>query len=195
MKIDTPEWAAKILERAAGVNLRGDPMYRVIWGWNRLELVGEQWTDYDPNTKRVLRRVIEQRLVPRYSHLGTNHWFVERWYPPEYFGSREVWEAKTIQRIDGIFIAALGPYPSNGNYDHFYTMEGKNGEFRQLTRGRVDWIASIIEDSEAAYRKKIYEAAERSKLADREAAEDAADLEYLKHAGRAFDGEPMVTVL
>lgn len=201
---ETPEWAARILERAAGTNLRGDPLYRLIWGWNRLTWVGGKWTDRDPNTKALIREVIELRQVPRYSHLGVNKWYVERYYPPEHFGNRRAWEAQTLERPDGISIPSLGPYPSRGDYDHFYTMEGPDGKFRQLTRGRVEWIASIIEDSEIAHRKKEFDRREleadltASQLHEKRHEEekpDAEDLQVLRDQQKPFGNEPMVTVL
>jgi len=190
---EPPEWAARILERVAGKNPFGEPVYRLVWGQNRMEWVGGEWTDRDANTKRVLRKVIELRQVPKYSHLGVNKWFVERWYPPEHFGTRAAWEARTIERVDGISIPALGPYPSRGEYDHFYTMEGPDGKFRQLTVRRVEWIASIIRDAE---RMRVAErdAADKAQRERNEAESDAMDLAILKDAGRPFNSEPTVSV-
>lgn len=180
----TPRWASRILELAAGFNLRGDPLYRLIWGQNRLDWVGGKWAN----------GAIELRQIPRYSHLGVNKFFVERWYPPSHFGSRDQWEKQTIERVDGISIPALGPYPANGDYDHFYTMEGPDGKFRQLTPNRVRWIAAIIVDSEAANKREMFY---RDKVLreQQEAETDATDLAMLKEAQRPFGNEPMVNVL
>src|ERR1700680_932636 len=104
MKSDEPqwEWAQKILALALGNGSHGGPLYRFVWGEDRLEWVGGEWGDHDENTGLLLLSVVEQRLVPKYSHLGANHWFVERWYPPEHFGTRAEWESKVVDREDGI---------------------------------------------------------------------------------------------
>lgn len=192
---ETPDWAARIVTAAGDLNpLTAEPLYRLIWGQNRLEWVGGKWTDRDPVTHSVLREVIEQRKIPKYSHLGANKWFVERWYPPDHFGSRAMWEAQTVERVDGIFIAALGPYPSRGDYDHFYTMEGPKGEYRELTPGRVRWIASVIRTSELASKKEIA-ARNQEAREQRQAEQDSLDMEMIRSASPAFGSEPNVTVL
>jgi hypothetical protein len=207
---DTPKWAAKIILDAGGKNPRGDSLYRLIWGANRLSWVGGKWIDRDPNTKEVIRRVIEVRQFPKYSHLGMNKWYVERWYPPEHFGSRARWEALTFENEDGIRVAALGPYPENGDYDHFYTMEGEDGEYRALTHGRVNWVASVIRTSEAAYQERVRAMREAAKShlelefnltpsqlrekQEADAAPDAEDLALLRDRQKPFGNEPMIVV-
>lgn len=186
--VPVPEWAQAKLVEAGGRNPLGAAMYRFVWGQDRREFVGGKWTDRDENTGVVLREVIEQRFVPKYSHLGADHFFVERWYPPENYGSRKAWELLTLEREDGITIAARGPYPAQGDYEHFYTMEGPNGEFRQLTFGRVQWIAEIVKDTELASAAQRW-AAKQAAKAQAETEQDVLDREVLNEATPAFKGK------
>lgn len=185
---EAPEWAQRILERVGGRNPFGASLYRFVWGDSRREWVGGKWTDRDQNTGCIVREVIEQRFVPKYSHLGAEHWFVERWYPAGHFGSRAAWEAKTLEREDGISIPALGPYPAHGDYDWAWTMEGPNGEFRQLTVARCNWIASILRDNELASAAQRW-AAKQAAKAQAETEQDVLDREVLNEATPAFKGK------
>ena len=40
---------------------------------------------------------------------------------------------ETMEIVNGRSVAALGPYPSRGDYEHCFTLEGPRGEFVQLT--------------------------------------------------------------
>ncbi len=44
-------------------------------------------------------------------------------------------------------MAALGPYPSRGDYEHCFTLEGPGGEFVQLTPAVARHVARAIEAS------------------------------------------------
>lgn len=204
---DTPAWAAKIITDTGGNNPHGGPLYRLIWGWNRMSLVGGQWVDRDSNTNQVIRREIAVRPFPKYSHLGVNKWFLERWYPPEHFGRRARWEALTLETIDGLSVAALGPYPENGDYEWAATVETREGKFKSLTLSLVEDIALGIKEAEAKYQETIRAMRASTgeldadltpqQLKDKqeaEAAPDPEDLAIVKDAGRAFDGEPTIVV-
>ena len=63
--------------------------------------------------------------MPKY--FPHERWHVERWMPPETYGSRKSWWASTIEREGGILVPALGPYPSRGEYEHCFTLSGGEG--------------------------------------------------------------------
>ena len=46
----------------------------------------------------VMREVVELRLEPKYPQV--NRWHVERWMPPEAYGSPRAWYAQTLERAD-----------------------------------------------------------------------------------------------
>jgi len=128
--------------RAGGTNRYGEPHFRVVWGGARLAWIGGKWIDRDASGN-IIREAVELRRVPKY--LPLDRWHVERWLPPESYGSPEEWEAQTTEIEDGIRIAALGPYPSRGDYEHCFTLESTAGEFIPLTVAACDWIVRAVE--------------------------------------------------
>jgi hypothetical protein len=136
---------ARALLLAGGRNLFGEANYRAVWGWSRLDWIGGKWEDHDPATGSVLREVIEVRREPKY--VPHERWHIERWMPAESYGSPEDWQARTLEIVNGRNVAALGPYPSRGDYEHCFTVEGPGGEFVQMTPAVARHIARAIEFS------------------------------------------------
>src|SRR5579864_4545421 len=96
-----PAAVARELTLAGGVNRFGEPMFRVVWGWDRIVPIHGEWQEFEqclatlrdkvtgyvesrPVT-RLVRSVIETRHVPKY--LPANCWHLEMWRPPEEYGS------------------------------------------------------------------------------------------------------------
>jgi len=187
----TPETVAVRLARAGGLNRLGEPNYRAVWGWNRLAWIGGKFEDRDPVTGSLLREVIELRQEPKYP--AVNRWHIERWVPPEAYGSPRLWYAQTIERENGVSIPALGPYPAQGEYEHCLTLEGPRGEFIQLTPTAAEHIARAIEFSRLQPRSH-----RRSAIHERELREDrnyeAWAYDLLDDATPAFHKQPFVTV-
>jgi len=187
---DTPETVAHRLERAAGINRFGEANYRAVWGWNRLAWIGGKFEDRDEHGA-LLRERVELRQEPKYP--AVNRWHIERWLPPETYGSPRAWYTQTIERANGISIPALGPYPSRGEYEHCFTLESPRGEFLQLTPTIAEHIARAIECSRSSPRAKS-----RSRLYDREQrAERTYDqwaFDVMDDAVPAFHKQPFVTV-
>jgi hypothetical protein len=187
---DTPETVAHRLERAGGLNRYGEPNYRAVWGWNRLAWIGGKFEDRDEHGV-LLRERIELRKEPKYP--AANRWHIERWLPPETYGSPRSWYAQTIERENGVSIPALGPYPSRGEYEHCFTLEGSRGEFVQLTPTAAEYIARAIEWS-----RKFPRAKQRAGLHSREAHEERSyenwAYDQLDDAVPAFHKQPFVTI-
>ena len=187
---DTPENVAQRLARAGGLNRFGDPNYRAVWGWNRLAWIGGKFEDRDEHGA-LLRERIELRKEPKYP--AVNRWHIERWLPPEAYGSPRQWYSQTIERESGVSIPALGPYPSRGDYEHCFTLEGPRGEFLQLTPTVAEHIARAIEFSRGLSRAKtrahLYGRAQRQEQHYEGWAYDALD-----DAVPAFHSQPFVTV-
>jgi hypothetical protein len=127
---------------AGGRNRYGEPNFRVVWGGSRLTWIGGRWTDRDAHGNTI-REVVELRQVPKY--LPLDRWHIERWTPPESYGSPAQWYAQTTETEDGVRIPALGPYPARGEYEHCFTLAGPAGEFIPLTPAASDWIVRAIE--------------------------------------------------
>lgn len=188
---ETPDNVAIRLAQAGGLNRLGEPNYRAIWGWNRLAWIGGKFEDRDPDSGSLLREVIELRQEPKYP--AVNRWHIERWVPPEAYGSPRLWYAQTIERENGVSIPALGPYPSRGEYEHCFTLEGPRGEFLQLTPSAAEHIARAIEFS-----RRAPKAIRRRAIDEREVREDRASearaYDLLDDATPAFHKQPFVTV-
>ena len=188
---DTPTNVAQRLRNAGGINRFGEANYRAIWGWNRLAWIGGKFEERDPGTGSLLREVVELRQEPKYPQV--NRWHIERWVPPESYGSPRAWYTQTIERENGVSIPALGPYPSRGEYEHCFTLEGPRGEFVQLTPAAAEHIARAIEFSRCVPRART-----RNSLYVREAREDRSydnwAYDLLDDATPAFHKQPFVTV-
>jgi hypothetical protein len=138
---ETPPEVGERVTVTGGFNRLGEPNFRVVWGGARLTLIGGRWTDRDAHGN-VIRESIELREVPKY--LPVDRWHVERWIPPEVYGSRDDWYQRTIEVEDGIRLPALGPYPSRGEYEHCFTLETAAGGFVPLTAGVCDWVVRAV---------------------------------------------------
>jgi hypothetical protein len=157
---EPPRSVARRLTLAGGSNRFGDPNYRAVWGWSRLGWVGGKWEDRDA-AGVLLREVAELRYVPKYT--PHDRWHIERWLPPEAYGSPREWYAQTLERANGRNIAALGPYPDRGEYEHCFTLESSGGDFVQLTPTVAEYIARAIETgrhADASERRRALQARE-----------------------------------
>jgi len=188
---ETPENVTRRLELTGGRNWLGEPNYRAVWGWNRLAWIGGKFEERDPNTGALLREIVELRQEPKYP--AVNRWHIERWVPPEAYGSPRAWYAQTVERENGVSIPALGPYPSRGEYEHCFTLQTPRGEFVQLTPAVAEHVARAIEYSRCAARS-----VSRERLYQREGREDRAYEEWaydlLNDATPAFHKQPFVVV-
>ncbi len=188
---ETPEGVARRLECAGGHNRFGEPNYRAVWGWNRLAWIGGKFEERDPATGALLREVVELRQEPKYPTV--NRWHIERWLPPEAYGSPRMWQAQTLETANGRSVPALGPFPSRGDYEHCFTLENPRGEFVQLTPTVAEYIARGIEWSRVQPRLT-----RRAAIENREGRDgrqfDAWAYDLLDAAVPAFHAQPFVTV-
>jgi hypothetical protein len=187
---ETPEAVAHRLQRAGGINRFGEANYRAVWGWNRLAWIGGNFEDRDEHGA-LLRERVELRQEPKYP--AVNRWHIERWLPPETYGSPRAWYPQTIERANGISIPALGPYPSRGEYEHCFTLETAGGEFLQLTPTIAEHIARAIEWS-----RRVPRARSRAQLDEKEARSERNyekwAFDVLDDSVPAFHKQPFVTV-
>jgi hypothetical protein len=160
---ETHEPAASVARRlhvAGGSNRFGEANYRAVWGWSRLGWVGGKWEDRN-EAGELIREVAELRFVPKYTPY--DRWHIERWLPPETYGSPREWYGQTIELAGGRNIPALGPYPDRGEYEHCFTLENHQSGFVQLTPTVAEYIARAIETgrhADAAQRRQALQARE-----------------------------------
>ena len=126
---EPPKWLNERLAQVGGRNLYGQPNFRVVWGWSRLAWMGGKWEDRNA-AGNLIRAVIEYRREPKY--VPFNRWHLERWLPPEHYGSPELWQRDFTEVIDGISVQMLGPFPGCGEYEHVFTVQRPDGSFLQL---------------------------------------------------------------
>jgi hypothetical protein len=186
---EAPAAICERLARAGGLNRYGEANFRVVWGGSRLAWIGGRWVDRDAHGN-VIREAIELRQEPKY--IPAERWHIERWMPPEAYGSPEEWFARTVETEDGIRIPALGPYPSRGEYEHCFTLEGPRGEFLPLSAAACDWIVRAVAWSRRQTRGDGRQViAAREERRERDWDRDADDL--LDDGVPAFHGQAFVT--
>jgi hypothetical protein len=185
---ETPSGICERLLAAGGTNQYGEANFRVVWGGSRLTWMGGRWTDRDASGN-VVREVIETRRVPKY--LPVERWHIERWMPAESYGSPAQWHAQTTEVEDGIRIAALGPYPARGEYEHCFTLKDAKGGFVPLSPAACDWIVRAVQWAKQQPRREQGGAiAVREARRDRDWNRGADDI--LDDAAPAFHGAPFV---
>lgn len=186
----TPAYVERALRIAGGTNRFGEPNYRAVWGWSRLTWIGGKWADRD-TAGNVIREVVQLRQVPKYAPF--DRWHIERWVPPEVYGTPEQWYARTLEIEAGRSIPALGPYPHRGEYELCFTLQGPRGEFLQLTPTVAEHLARLMEAS-----RRYTSGDRRSALDSRDSAAardfDAWAFDLLDDAVPAFHGLPFVAV-
>jgi len=185
-----PPSLCKRIASAGGWNRFGEPNFRVVWGWSRLGWIGGRWSDRD-SSGNIVRETIELRMVPKY--LPHNRWHIERWIPPEIYGTPESWRELTLEREDGILVPALGPYPARGEYEHCFTLAGPSGEFVPLDPAACGKVIRAIE-----WAKRQPRSARRAAMDQRESRQDRrwdgkADA-ILDDAVPAFHSQPFTVV-
>jgi len=183
---EAPEGICARIARAGGLNRLGEPNFRVVWGGSRLAWIGGRWVDRDAHGN-VIREAIELRQEPKY--IPAERWHIERWMPPEAYGSPEEWFARTMETEDGIRIPAQGPYLSRGEYEHCFTLEGAGGEVLPLSSAACDWIVRAVSWARRQPRRDRREAiASREMRRERDWDRGADDV--LDDALPAFRGQP-----
>ncbi len=187
---ETPATVARRLRIAGGINRYAEANFRAVWGWSRLTWIGGRWEDRDAQGS-LLREVVKLRQVPKY--FPFDRWHIERWVPPELYGSPADWYARTLEIEGSRSIPALGPYPERGEYEHCFTLQGPRGEFVQLTPTIAEYIARAVEFS-----RSLPSRLRRDALLERDArAEHDSDnwaFDVLDDAAPALHGLPFVTV-
>lgn len=145
---ETPVEVCRRLKQAGGVNLYGLPSYRVVWGQNRLSWIGGDWDQYDDHGNFVGQKYLLQQC-PKYictdvdGHITFDRWILEKWVPPEIYGSPRFWNYRE-----------LGPFPAEGEYELSQIIEGPGHSFVQITPSIVDYLVRRVEAGRSIDRTK-----------------------------------------
>jgi hypothetical protein len=207
-----PESVVEELLLAGGTNRFGEPLFRVVWGYDRIVPMHGEWqqwgqyrgtltdkfTGYEETRQftKLENSVIETRLVPKY--LPGNCWHLEMWRPPEEYGTREQWRKLGEEVIGGLTIDTAGPYPERGEYELCYplTHDGtSDGTPIPLITDVVVEIVKMIRYG----RNGMSLAQRRSAIEQRVRREEEGYVKRIQDQLRdglpAFHGETSVTVL
>jgi hypothetical protein len=138
----------------------------------------------------VIREVIELRQEPKY--VPVDRWHIERWLPPEAYGTPKQWAIRTVEVENGIRIPALGPYPSRGEYEQCFTLSEPDGGFMQLSPTACDWIVRAIQWARKQPRQ-VGKLAIASRECGREQEWDRLADDVMDDAIPAFHGHAFVT--
>jgi hypothetical protein len=206
-----PKGVVRELELAGGVNPYGEPMFRVVWGWDRIVPIHGEWQEFEQClatltdkltgvvgsriVTRLKRSVIETRHVPKY--LPANCWHLEMWRPASEYGTREDWEKLGEEVLDGMTVNTSGPYPERGEYELCYplTHDGtSSGQPIPLVADVVAAIAGMIRCGRERFSYQQRRAAIEQREALREEGLQRKTREMLKDGLRPFAGEEFVTV-
>jgi hypothetical protein len=187
-----PEGWIKTLD-GLGLNRFAQPEWRIVWGPERMEWRGGNHADYDANGI-LLRRVAEMRLTPKYGKKPT--WIIERWLPPELYGSPERWRTENLDPETGLLL--LGPYPSQGEYECCFRFEDKDEVPFDPNEDMIQCLVKMVKETQGMSDKlkhsammeahKRNEAAYKKKVRDlfQEAKEDV-DLAIGRRPSRLLD--------
>ena len=122
-----------------------------------------------------------------------DRWHLERWFAPETFGSTEDWHEYTKEEVGGVEFAALGPYPSRGEYEACYCFENPDGSYQALEPHVVETVIQALN-----YQLSIPALERKKALKDREARKKKADDDFayalVDDCYPAFHGKPNVSV-
>ncbi len=187
---DAPREIQALATKIGGLNFLGEPNFRIVWGWSRLCIIAGEWTDCD-SAGNYLRTVGQYRWEPKY--MPFDRWHLEKWLPPEHFGPRSYWHEITKEIFNGVSFAALGPFPSRGEYEHCFTIEDQDGSYLPLSPYVVETVILAIEQSRAQDYRDRREARERREEAKKKEADDFA-FDLADDAYPAFYGKPNVSV-
>jgi hypothetical protein len=162
-----PEYQDRLTE-IGGLNRFGGPNWRLVWGQTETETVGGRWHMLTGKTQLTVGRngqlvqvpvtvdIDEIRTVLKY---GDTAWVLERWFPPEQYGTVEGWERDNMDPASGLPL--LGPYPDEGFYESCYKLSDGESDLMQLNDYVLDSLVNLI--------LKTYETTEWERRAAREA--------------------------
>lgn len=141
----TPLNIEERVTNAGGLNRFGEPLYRIIWGFERIvPIIGFWFTGFDWMGNPVQSDVPETRMEPKYE--PADRWHLEMWRPPEEYGTPETWRQQGLEVYGGYTCDTAGEFPSRGDYELVLTFDS-NGTSIPLTPTTAEWIIQLLRAS------------------------------------------------
>ena len=100
-----PEFQDRIT-RAFGINRFGTPNFKIVWNQSEFIRTGDKWV-------RNGREYVGYRDI--YKGSGQPCWVIMKWYPPEHYGSPDVYYDKTYDPVTKLYFVA--EFPWEGRYE------------------------------------------------------------------------------
>lgn len=155
---DIPKTLQTRLIAVGGLNRFGEPNFRVVWGQSRLTWMGGEFANFDVHGNQISTS-FEERRLPKY--FPADRYYVEKWMPPEHYGSPENWAEYQVERENesdplrtpgqkrtAKRIPNLGPYPSRGEYELSMRLEKPGGGFAPIVEECVLELVRMIKAGE-----------------------------------------------
>jgi hypothetical protein len=208
---DCPANVARELRIAGGVNRYGEAMFRAIWGYNRIVLMSGEWQEWEHVEARLTDKLtghaekrefirlkeskIETRQVPKY--LPANCWHLEKWCPPEDYGSPEMWRKQGEELIAGLTVDTAGEFPSRGEYELVFPLThdfSSDGKPLPLSAAVVSHLAALVKAGTERFSMVQRKAAIEQRLQREEQGFTRRAIDIMKDGMRPYAGEAFVTV-
>lgn len=193
-----------------GCNLHGQPLYRLVHSDFRRSPSGGTWIDWDDalstaerkdGVNRPLRSVVETRMVLLYPQTP-NKWILEKWCPPDVYGTPQDWYKPTTQGGTQLYIpqerrsiATLGEYPHRGDYENFgyaFPAEALTEAVILTAIGRIEHaIDKMPSTPEGRVLRRVFNAKQAEELKQRQY--KAYAKEMLDETDFAFNGNPFIS--
>lgn len=210
-KHDCPDYVTKELTLAGGTNPFGEPMFRVVWGYNRIVPMHGEWQDWEHSVAtltdkltghaeqrsfiRLKESVIETRLEPKY--LPANCWHLEKWEPPENYGSPEMWRQQGQEAVAGMTIDTAGEFPHRGEYELVMPLTtdfSGMGKPIPLTADIVGNLVRMVIAGKERFSMVERKAAIEQRLKREEKGFTRRAIDIMKDGLKPYAGETFVTV-
>lgn len=206
-----PENVARELELAGGKNPFGEPMFRCVWGFDRIVPITGEWQQFEEyqatmldkktgvmQTRKIVQlvsSVIETRHVPKYR--PGNCWHLEKWCPAEAYGSPDQWKDAGTEVLGNLTVDTAGPYPDRGEYELCYPLTDDCTPAGEPIPLVADVVADLVRMIRAGQERFSF-AQRRAAIQQEQARQEAGFLrvteDRLRSALRPYCGEEFVTV-
>lgn len=207
-----PPHVERELRLAGGENPFSDPMFRVVWGYDRVVPITGEWQDWEPmratlldkktgvigtrDFVRLKQSVIETRQVPKY--LPGNCWHLEMWRPAEEYGSPDDWRKQGEEVVDGLTLDTSGPYPERGEYELCYPLTSDATSHGTPIPLYMTIVAEIVRHIRHDREQRVPFLLRKAAIEQRERLREEGllrrTMDILKDGMRPFAGETFVTV-
>ena len=155
-----PDFFDQSLLLIGGRNPLGQPNLKVVWGWDA----------------RTFRNGNPEAL--KYPGPFLNRFILEKWLPPEFFGSQKQWELHRYHKSgDGKKIDLLGDYPRQGSYGMVMPLTTSTGEYIPLSSDVLLFIDSMQHEFNSRT-LNVYSDAKLFARLQQQMANEQAELEY-----------------